>query len=180
MFNFLKSSKSTPAKKAKEIIDHVGEEIIHAIWDAYKHIKEEYPEQYDDFNEPLFQKMKDSWLGINKVVEYKGDFSKFDNSEQNLLLALKDGHLAYSDVLHVLIDHHDDKKESSFIFDKRPNLHKNLPKEYDHEEQVLEVLIELTKDYQWDLEHFYLDFYEKIEKALGNQNVDGEIYVTSD
>lgn len=179
MFGFLKKGKSSgkALSDAKKIIKSVNKEALESAWDVYVHIKKEHPEQYDDFDQQTYEILTHTWEGLNKLIKYKGDFTKFTDEEEHFLTELRDGHLAYADVIHVLIDHHDDKKEAEYLFEKHPKLHKVIPKEYDNARQVIEVLLEIVKDYQWQLEHFAMEHYGEIEDALGEDHDEDDVYV---
>lgn len=185
LFGKSKNSKKPVSKKsskqaltdAKLIVKSVNKEILECVWDLYSHIKKAHPEQYDDFDVNVYNSLVDTWQALEKLIVCKGRLDKFTFDDRYLLLALRDGHLSYSDVIHVLIDHHDDRQEAEYIFEQFPRLHKIIPKEYDNARQVIEVLLEITKDYQWQMEHFAMSHYGEIEDALGEDHAANEMYV---
>ena len=109
-----------------------------------------------------------------KLQEYEGDFNKFTKDDLELLSSLKDGFIAYDDIIHILIDHHDDEEAGHHIFEAHPELHDYMPKEYDNDEHVLEVLLEVVRDYQWQLEHFSTKHAKMIDAALSRLGVEEE------
>lgn len=179
IFNF---GKPKPASllDAKKVLSSVNEEAIRSAWDIYAHIKKNHTEQYDEFDEKHFKKLTYSWEGLKKIVEKNGDFKSFTEKEHYLLLAVRDGHLDYADIIHVLIDHHDDEEEAKYLYEHHPRLHKVIPKQYDNASQIIEVLLEYVKQYQWHLEHYSMKYYGKIEEALGEAYDDEQIYVSKD
>ncbi len=182
MFNFFKKNKDHKKNKsaledAKKIVKSISKESLQASWTIYHHVKKEHTEQYDEFDQETYDIMTRTWGGLHKLIEFKGDFTKFSEEDKHFLFEIRDGHVAYSDVLHVLIDHHDDKLEADYVFKKHPDLHKIIPREYDNTRQVIEFLIEIVKDYQWQLEHFAMAYYGEIEDALGEDHEADELYV---
>lgn len=181
LFNFGKKKKNLPKsyKDAKKIVDSVNDEVLYSCWDIYSHIKKNHPEQYGEYDEKIFKKLTLSWEALRKLIENDGNFKSL-KKDKLYLYALRDGHLVYHDLIHVLIDHHDDKEEAEYLFKQHPRLHDAIPKEYDNVDQVIEVLLEYAKDYQWRLEHFAMQYNGEIEKALGGKFDDDEIYVSRD
>ena len=183
MFGFFKKKVTDPNSiesilmDAKAIKKSINFEVLDSAWDIYEHIKINHPEQYDGFDEHILITMKNTWEGISQLIENNGDFSKLKNENNKILLDIRDGHLAYSDLIHVLIDHHDDKREAEYIFEKHPKLHKAIPKQYDNARQVIEVIIEIVKDYQWQIEHFAMNHYGAIEDAIGEEHDNDQVYV---
>ncbi len=100
------------------------------------------------------------------MIKYEGDFKSFSGDEQNLLRALKKGFFIYADILHTLIDHHDDKQAAKDVYHKYPEIHDFIPDEYDNPEHLIEVLLEVAKDYQWQLERFAEKHMKAINSAL--------------
>lgn len=156
-----KSLAAEAVEDAKEIQSSVNFELLVAAWDEYTEIKKRDP-RYD----PEYLIRPTAWLGLSKVIEYEGDFSRFTAEEQPMLFSLKRGFIFYSDVLHVLIDHHDDAQAGEELFAAHPDVHDLIPPEYDNAEHVIEVIIEVIRDYQWQLEHFYLKHKAAIDAQL--------------
>lgn len=147
--NFDPGSKSDMVEDAKSIQSTVDFIFIQAAWDEYTALKQRDP-NYD----PEYVMRNPAWSALSKIIEYRGDASKFLPEEKKLLMALKQGFVLYADVLHVLIDHHADPVAGHETFEHYPNLHEHMPEGYDDDAHVLEVVIEVVKDYQWQLEHF--------------------------
>jgi hypothetical protein len=182
MLNILKFGKKLKIlKDAKEVLSDNPREYLESAFDSYKHIKEIHSEQYDEFDNETYEMIVKSYEAITKLIKLKGDFKKLlENKDESYLHAILKGHLYLSDAIHVLIDHHDDKEEADFIFNKHPELHKKLPKQYDNNRQVLEVLLESIKDFQWQLEHFSMKYYGEIKGALGEEHERDDVYVMPD
>ncbi len=147
--NFDTESKTSIVEDSIAIRQTVDYIILRAAWDEYVTIKK-HDEDYiygDATPTP-------AWEALKKVEEYGGDLSQFGDEEQHLLRALRKGFLIYADVLHVLIDHHDDKEVAEDLFDKYPQLHDAVPQKYDNLEHIIDVVIEIVRDYQWQLEQF--------------------------
>lgn len=174
MFDFLKK-KNLALRDASEIIKNTNDDALQAAWNIYAHIKKKYPERYDGVDDLNLDIMTKTWGGLKKLVEYKGDFSKFTEDERQFLLEIRDGHQSYADVIHILIDHHDDIREAEDLFERFPRLRKVIPEEYNNPRQVIEVLIEIVREYQWQLEHFSINHYGEIEAALGERNDSDEV-----
>lgn len=177
MFGFGKKRPET-YNDAKKIIASSNEEIIRSSWDLYAHIKKSHKEKYDEFDEKLFKKLTYTWEALKIVMEKEGDFSKFSDNEKHFLIALRDGHLFFSDLIHVLIEHHNDEKAAEQLFEQHPRLHKVIPPQYNNTQQLIEVLLEYVKQYQWDLEQYSMKHYGQIEKALGGAYDDEQVYVS--
>lgn len=157
--NFDADSKTNAKEDALSIQETIDFIFIRAAWDEYTLLKRRDP-AYD----PEFVMRNPAWTALSKVIDYNGDFKKFTRDEKPLLMAIKMGYVLYADVLHVLIDHHDDARAGHELFDKYPDLHSVMPEQYDNDTHVIEVVIEVVKDYQWQLEHFAM----KHESALDN------------
>lgn len=159
--NFEPGSKTSIIDDSIAIRKSVDYPLILAAWDEYVEIKRRDPDyKYGDSTRTPV------WEALKKVEEYKGNLKKFKSEEWHLLRAMKKGFFIYADVLHVLIDHHDDVDAAKSLFDRRPEIHKYLPQEYDNPHNVIEVLIEVVRDYQWQLEQFSSKHMAQIEKAL--------------
>ncbi|HCR86044.1 MAG TPA: hypothetical protein DIV86_05135 [Alphaproteobacteria bacterium] len=177
MFGFGKKRPES-YKDAKNIISSINEEAIRSAWDIYVRIKKNNHEKYGSYDETIFNQLKNSYEALKKVLEKDGDFQKFTDKEKHFLLALRDGHLVYSDIIHVLIDNHDNEKEAEYLYEQHPRLHKIIPKQYDNSRQVIEVLLEYVKQFQWHLEQYSMTHYGKIEKSLGEAYDDEQVYVS--
>lgn len=159
--NFDTGSKTTPVEDAHSIMETIDYPILRAAWDEYITIQSEDPDfLYADAT------ATPTWKALEKVIEYAGDFKKFTGEEQHLLRALKKGYVIYADILHVLIDHHDDEDAAKDVYHKYPEIHEFVPEEYDNPEHLIEVLLEVVKDYQWQLEHFAEKHIRPINVAL--------------
>jgi len=159
--NFDPDSTTNAIEDSISIRKTIDFPLLQAAWDEYIEIKKQDP----DF---LYGDTKDMpiWSALEKLEEYRGDFFAFSGEEQYMLRALKKGFLIYADVIHTLIDHHDDIEAAEHVFNKHPQIHDYLPEEYDNAEHVIEVLLEVAKDYQWQLEHFSDKHQEDIDAAL--------------
>jgi hypothetical protein len=153
--NFEEGSHTNIIEDSISIRNSIDYVILRAGWDEYVTIKSQDPEyQYaESTNTP-------AWKALEKVLDYGGDLSQFGEDEQHLLRALRKGFFIYADVLHVMIDHHDDVDAANDMFKKHPDLHAALPSEYDNPEHAIEVIIEVIRDYQWQLEHFSIKHEE--------------------
>lgn len=159
--NFDTESKTGPVEDSISIRQTIDYIILRAAWDQYVEIKSQDPDyKYGDATPTP------AWEALKKVEEYKGNFKKFTDAEQHLLRALKKGFLIYADVLHVLIDNHNDTEAGKNILEKYPDLLKSVPEEYANPEHILEVMIEVIRDYQWQLEQFSDKHIKKIDGAL--------------
>ncbi len=159
--NFDPDSNTNAKEDAQSIQETIDFIFIRAAWDEYTALKRRDP-SYD----PEFVMRNPAWTALSRVIEYNGNFNKFTQEEKPLLMALKKGFVLYADVLHVLIDHHDDKNAGHELFEKYPDLHQVMPEEYDDDLHVIEVVVEVVKDYQWQLEHFALKHEDAIDAAL--------------
>lgn len=159
--NFDADSHTSAAEDAKAIQESVDYIMIQAAWTEYEAIKAS-----DDAYDSDTVAKTHAWTALSKVIEQKGNFSFFPLEDLPLLKALHNGYLVYSDLLHVLIDHHDDEKAADHLFAAHPELHDALPDEFDDNSHVIEVLIEVIKDYQWQLEHFSDKHKDAIESAI--------------
>lgn len=160
--NFEPDSETGPLEDAKSITESVDYEIISAAWELYAAIKQQGEEYDADYIRTP------AWKALNKLIEFEGDFNHFQPTKEDIILlrALRGGFLVYDDVLHVLIDHHNDTALAEVVFEKHPDLHEHLPKEYNTKQELIHVMIEVVKDYQWQLEHFYNKHKGAIEMAI--------------
>lgn len=157
------NNKNKKIKTAAEaILNSINSEIVDAALEAYQHIKTT-SDEYDHDYEPSLKQAQDARVALNKLVSLNGDIKKFKKENPDLIQVLNDGHLAFNDVIHVLIDHHNDTKEAHDLYEHHPKLHQLIPKQYDDEQHVIEVLVEMVRDYQWQLEHFAIDFEAELK-----------------
>lgn len=163
----LSFNSKTLAQDASTIINETNFVLLRAAWDEFLHIlraDDTYDE--DEQHSNLLGLAKHTWYGLQKIQKYNGDLLRFGIFELHLLKALISGYLRYDEILHVLIDHHDDEKEGEYIFTAYPKLHNVLPHEFDNPGQVIEVLVETTRQYQWHLEEFSKNHQEDLENGI--------------
>ncbi len=149
------------AEEARAIRENTDILILDAAWEEYVTIKRQEP----DFEESDIAAAP-TWEALTKTVERGGNFMHFTPAERPLLEALRKGFLVYNDVLHVLIDHHQDAEAAADLYNKYPELHQHLPQEYDSPEHIIEVLVEAVREYHWQLEHFSMVYGAAIDAAL--------------
>jgi hypothetical protein len=148
-------------EKAMTILEATRFPLLKAAWEEYARIKEAAEEEGADqyLTTP-------EWFGLKRLIAYEGHFERFTLYELPLLKSLLDDYLRYDDMMHVLMDHHNDEKEAQHLFTAHPELHKHLPAQFDNTRQVIEVLVEVTHQFRWDIEHFSLEYKADIEEAL--------------
>lgn len=155
--NFDADSTTGIVEDATSIMETIDYPVLKAAWEEYITIKARDPEfLYADAT------VTPTWSALECVVKYDGDLKKFTGEEQHLLRALKKGFYIYADILHTLIDHHDDQEAARDVYAKYPDIYKYIPEEYNNPEQLIQVILEIVKDYQWQLERFA----QKHEKAM--------------
>lgn len=160
--NFDDESNTSAKEDSIAIRKSIPYIIIQSAWYEYTRIKMD-----DDAYDHEYEMETPVWKALEKIEEYNSNFSEFTEDEKPLLKALKSGFLIYSDVLHILIDHHDDEDAANDLYEKYPALHDAIPAKYDNPKHVIEVLVEYIKDYQWQLEHFLEKHCEAIDFAYG-------------
>lgn len=141
--------------------------LLRAAWDEFMHLLR-IDSKYDENEEKddLEGIATDCWYALKKLEDYEGDFTKFTVFELHLLKALQDGYNVYDEILHVLIDHHNDTREAKYLFQSHPEIHKHVPKEYDNPKHILEVLLETARLFRWELEQFSNKHNDKIDKSI--------------
>ena len=159
--NFDVDSTTNAVEDSQSIRQTIDYYILRAAWDEYVAIKKQDPDYLYGDTTPT-----PAWRALEKVEEYDGDFSQFTDEEQHLLRALRKGFHIYADVLHVLIDHHSDTEAAKELYEMHPQIHEHLPPEYNTPERMIEVLIEVVKDYQWQLEHFAMKHGDAIDGVV--------------
>lgn len=155
---------SHPVEDAKEILESVNATVLKTAREAYLDIKKSDP-AYDPDYEKAYNTALPTWRALEDVVKY-GDFKSFPKEELTSLKALKRGYMLYYDIIHLLIDHHNDVEEAKKLFEEYPDLHAALPEEYDNPQHMIEVLLETVRDYQWQLEHFCTKYRRPIREAI--------------
>lgn len=149
-----------PLSDAVAIRASVDYTILRAAWDEYVTLKKEDPDyQYGDTTPTP------CWKALEKLSSYGGSFMRFGPGEANLLQALRTGFMIYDDVMHVLIDHHDDARALADLAAKYPDLMNHMPPGT-APNQIIDVMIEVVRDYQWQLEHFGMEYGAEIDAAL--------------
>ena len=149
------------------ILNNTNFVLLRAAWDEFLHIlrtDSKYDE--DEESDDLEGIATDCWYALKKLQEKHGDLTQFDIFELHLLKALKDGYNVYDEILHVLIDHHNDTGEAKYLFQSHPEIHLYIPKEFDNPKQVMEVLAETARIFRWELEQFSTKHSDKIDTAV--------------
>ncbi|MCB2081618.1 MAG: hypothetical protein KDD76_03205 [Rickettsiales bacterium] len=152
-----------PVEDAKEILETADYNILKAARAAYLDIKKS-DDAYDPDYEEAYKMALPTWQALEAVIEH-GDFQALPKDKAELLPILRKGHLVFFDILHLLIDHHADKEEAEKLFKQYPELHQSIPDKYDNPQQMIQVLVEGVREYQWQLEHYSDKYNEDIQKA---------------
>lgn len=174
MFESLfKNAEETPDQppSVKEdvdwIISHTQYGLLSTAWDECLHILRIDPRyDEDDTSRNLYGRMSYPWYALKKLQGFGGDFTQFPLRKIHLLHALKDGYEVYDEVMHVLIDHHNDEREAKLLFATHPRLHELLPQQYDNATQVIEVLTEIVRVFRWECERFAAKHRNAIDAAI--------------
>jgi len=161
--NFDAESKTNIVDDSKAIRSSVPRVVVQSAWHAYIKIK-----KTDDAYDSEYSHNTPVWKGLEKVEEYKGNLERFKPEEVELLKALKDGFILYSDVMHILIDHHDDEAAAANIMQTFPDIKEYIPEEFNNVRQLIEVVIEVIRDYQWQIEQFSNKHGAKLDAAIKN------------
>lgn len=117
-----------------------------------------------------------SFQALKKLKLYKGNFSSFTEEEKHLLLSLRQGVRELDGILRNLIENNTNPAVIEQA-GKYEQLIKKMPSQYNSGSQVIQFLIEIVKDYQWQLEHFVMKFHGQINKALGVDEEEDEVFV---
>ncbi len=153
-----------PVEDAKNILGSINSTMLKAAREAYLDIKKTDP-AYDPDYEKTYNIALPTWQALENVVKF-GDFKSFPKEEVESLKTLRRGYVLYYDIIHLLIDHHNDVEEAKKLFEKYPELHAAIADEYDSPQHMIEVLLETVRDYQWQLEHFCNKYRKLIKEAI--------------
>ena len=158
---FSKTSNDPPLlAEAKRILAENSHALLKCAWDEYLHIKQT-DEAYEDDVE--MRQITPAWFALERLVELGGKLEDLGPEDKLLLKHLQHGHLIYNEILHALIDHHDDEEEAKHLFEKHPELHEHLPAHLNSDAQVMNAMVEVIRQYKIDLEQFSDRFWAKIE-----------------
>lgn len=146
--NIFKPKKENPLD---EVSNSISEGVLNSAFDIYEYIYSLPQTEKTGFEKDNLSNMKKVWEALQNLQKSNGDFSKISNEELNIL---REGFVYYDDMVRILIDHHNDENLANYIFEKHPELHSLIPKQYDNNLQVIEVIIEYVRAYQWNLENF--------------------------
>jgi hypothetical protein len=163
------SRQSVPPKElkaaAEAILGMFDWRLIEASWMEYLQIKR-HDAGFNGQERSKYATTTPSWFALQKIVAAEGKLSDISLFDIHLLNSLKEGHLLYDDIMHVLMDHHEDAVEGHRIFDAYPELHEAMPKEFDNDVQVTTVLVEIVNQYRWELENFSNKFKNVLDEGI--------------
>ncbi len=135
----------------ENVLNSISEEALFSAFDLYEYIYSLPEIEKTGVEISNLSNMKKVWVILKNLNENKNDLSKLSQEE---LKILSEGPVYYDDLVRILINHHNDEVAASYIFKRRPELHSVIPKQYDNPLQIIEVLIEYIRTYQWILENF--------------------------
>lgn len=158
--------KNVILDSAKEVLDSLSDVVFNSAIDVYKHIYSLQNKDEISYEIENVERMINVRNFIKAIINYNGNIDDFSLPEKEKYLSLiKDGSVYYDDMIRVLVEHHDDVKEANYLFEAHPELHNFIPKQYDNPRQVIEVLIEYIRDYQWKLEAFLKEFFGEVDDS---------------
>ncbi|MDX1950230.1 MAG: hypothetical protein SFT90_07020 [Rickettsiales bacterium] len=151
-------------KDAEEVLSAISDVVFNSSLDIYRHIYTLPNSDKTGYEEENITRMKNVRESIRLIIKYEGDVNSFSEEEKEIYLPLmQEGAIYYDDLVRVLVEHHDDISEANHLFEIHPELHNYIPKQYDNSRQVIEVLIEYIRNYQWLLERFVNKYFSESE-----------------
>ena len=145
---------------AREIVENNSHALLKVAWDEYLHIKK-MDEAYDD--DVQMRQITPMWFALKRIVELRGKLENLEPEDKLLFKHLKNGHLIYNEILHALIDHHNNEAEGARLLESHPELYDHLPEHLGSSEQVMNVMVEVIRQYKVDLEQFSYHFWSEIK-----------------
>ncbi len=160
LFQKIFKIKNPILQDAEEILQSISDVVFDSSLDIYRHIYTLPSADATGYEEDNITRMKNVRQCIKLIVKYEGKISNFSDEEKEIYLNLMpEGAVYYDDLVRVLVEHHDDVAEANHLFEIHPELHNFIPKQYDNSRQVIEVLIEYIRNYQWLLEKFINNYF---------------------
>ncbi|MFN5352122.1 MAG: hypothetical protein ACK5BE_05890 [Alphaproteobacteria bacterium] len=158
--NFEEGSTTDIVYDARSILTSIDYIFLRTAIDTYRFI------QTRDNNNPDVRIDTLAWKALKLIAERNGNFKEFRISEKHLLQAIESMPLVYDEILRVLIEKHSSIGIVEEIVKLQPEILDYLPDQYNKKEFVLEVMVEVIHDYQWQLKRFYEKHHEVINKAI--------------
>lgn len=154
------NKKPKVTKALEEVTGAISEEALFSAFDIYDYIYSLPQTESTGVEKENLLNMKMVWEGLKLLEKNNGKFPASEKEKYSGVFL--QGPVYYDDLVRILIDHHNDETAAIHIFEKHPALHSVIPKQYDNPLQVIEVLIEYIRSYQWNLENFMNQYGEEV------------------
>lgn len=149
-----------PVKDADKIHGAINYKVLRAAWDSYVKVNRQ------DHNKTDYKTTTPAWFALFAVKNYGGKFNKFQVDEISLLKSFTAVNKTYDEIVTALSGHAGDQELATHILDTHPDLMENMPEEFRSEERINEYLINVIREYQELLGHFYKKYGKKIDAAV--------------
>lgn len=107
-----------------------------------------------------------AWKALSLIIQNGQDYKRYKLTDVYLIESIKTIHDLYDDIVKVLIQEHDKKDITDEIVSIDKDILDFLPDQYNKKEYLIAVMIEVIRDYQWQLEKFYQKHQEIIENLI--------------
>lgn len=154
------------SKDANFILKQFSPKMLEIIADLYEYLLKNNGYEADYIRQQV-KPVKDGYSFLQFVANSKGNLKKMPSNELYKVASFEKSHIYAADILHHFIDHHNDAEAAKYLYSIHNELHDLVPKQYDNELHVIEVLIEHVRNYQWLTEHFVIDHFKVLEDLLG-------------
>lgn len=149
----------SPVRDAKKIQETIDYRVLRAAWDGYVRLKK------SDFAD-VHQSATPAWFALYAIINYNGNFKKFEPDELHQLEAFTKVPQTYELILQELTEHQQDEAFIKQVLATHPNLMEAIPQEYFDEGKVGSYLIATVSKYKKMLHNYYETHQKKIDATI--------------
>ena len=145
-------------KDAKNIQNTINYKVLKVAWDSYAQITKGNCDKH--------RMATPAWYALFSVINYKGDFKKFDLDDLHLLKSLQNVHETYDSIISALEDNSNDDELARYILNTNPDLTNVVPNEYDNVHKITGYIASVIRMYEEMLSEFCAKYGNKIQMQI--------------
>ena len=107
-----------------------------------------------------------AWKALSLIIQNGQDYRLYKLTDVFFLESIKTIQILYNEIVKFLIAKHGSVEAIEEIISLEPSILDFLPDEYNKKEYVIDIMLEVIRDYQWQLEKFYAKHQEIIEGLI--------------
>lgn len=146
------------AKDAQKIQNKINYKILKAAWDSYTHLNQGECQQH--------RMATPAWYALFSIINFKGDFKKFDLDDFHLLKSLQNVNETYDKIIDALDSNAENEDLARHIMNTNPDLQSVVPAEYDNVDKINIYIASVIKAYELMLQNFCDKYKDKIDSQI--------------